>query len=266
MSMEIERIERPTAARFAADFASRARPVILTGVLDDWPARTTWSLAYIASKVGDSKVTVCVPPGGTPEGYYRIEPSIVHHYEQIAFSEFVRRTSGGTVPALSSVGVQLPDVAADIGSIDYPGYSPPEWLRISPKRTTTLLHYDSRQNLHALVTGRKRFVIFDRKDFSHLYPYPMFSSYPHMSRVYLPAPDLQQFPRFARATAYEITLVAGEMLFLPPGWWHEVDTLAPSISVSFWGQPYGVWTRSYLHARLPSQLRKWSQRLKKVRT
>jgi lysine-specific demethylase 8 len=265
MSMEIERIERPTAERFAADFASRERPVILTGVLDDWPARTTWSLAYIASKVGDSKVTVCVPPDGTPEGYYRIERSIVHHYEQIAFSEFVRRTSGGTVPALSSVGVRLPDVAAEIGSIDYPGYSPPEWLRISPKRTTTLLHYDSRQNLHALVTGRKRFVIFDQKDFSHLYPYSMFSSYPHMSRVYLPAPDLQQFPRFARATAYEITLVAGEILFLPPGWWHEVDTLAPSISVSFWGRQYGVWTRSYLHARLPSQLRKWTRRLKKAR-
>src|SRR5204863_5851182 len=46
-------------------------------------------------------------------------------------------------------------------------------------------------------------------------------------------PDWQAFPEFRHAEAWECTLRQGDTLFLPSNWFHEVETLELSISVSF---------------------------------
>jgi ribosomal protein L16 Arg81 hydroxylase len=35
-------------------------------------------------------------------------------------------------------------------------------------------------------------------------------------------------------------LEAGELLYLPPGWWHHVRSLGVTISVNTWWAPPGV--------------------------
>src|SRR5262249_44339531 len=44
-------------------------------------------------------------------------------------------------------------------------------------------------------------------------------------------PDDEAFPEFHRAMALECHLRQGDTLFIPSNWWHEVETLEPSISV-----------------------------------
>lgn len=45
--------------------------------------------------------------------------------------------------------------------------------------------------------------------------------------------DPAAFPRLARATRYEGRLEAGETLFIPPYWSHEVEALEPNVSIPF---------------------------------
>jgi hypothetical protein len=47
-------------------------------------------------------------------------------------------------------------------------------------------------------------------------------------------PDLQKFPLFARAKAVEVTLNAGEVLYLPKKWGHFVVNVETSLMVNFW--------------------------------
>jgi lysine-specific demethylase 8 len=47
-------------------------------------------------------------------------------------------------------------------------------------------------------------------------------------------PDLERFPLFAQAQGEELVLEAGEMLYLPPHYWHFVRSLSVSFSISFW--------------------------------
>jgi len=47
-------------------------------------------------------------------------------------------------------------------------------------------------------------------------------------------PDLDKFPRFGNVTAYTITLSPGDVLYLPPFWYHRVIAEDVSISVSMW--------------------------------
>jgi len=47
-------------------------------------------------------------------------------------------------------------------------------------------------------------------------------------------PDHELFPLFASAPYLECILQKGEVLYMPPRWWHYVRSLSLSFSVSFW--------------------------------
>merc|ERR1711879_368892 len=57
------------------------------------------------------------------------------------------------------------------------------------------------------------------------------------ARVRLNTPDYNAWPhvKSAHGKAVEVTLNAGDMLFLPLGWWHHVESLAQmNVSINFW--------------------------------
>lgn len=60
-------------------------------------------------------------------------------------------------------------------------------------------------------------------------------------QVDLDAPDAaQRFPGLAGAAFWDCLLRPGQMLYVPPGWWHYMRALTTSFSVSFWwGAPEG---------------------------
>lgn len=47
-------------------------------------------------------------------------------------------------------------------------------------------------------------------------------------------PDLAKYPFFADVVMLQAILEPGDMLYIPQGWWHDIRSLDPSISVSFW--------------------------------
>jgi hypothetical protein len=48
------------------------------------------------------------------------------------------------------------------------------------------------------------------------------------------APDHERFPLFANARLDLTRHEAGEMLFLPEGWFHHVRSLTNSVSINLW--------------------------------
>lgn len=57
---------------------------------------------------------------------------------------------------------------------------------------------------------------------------------PAVLKVDVEAPDLSKFADFAKATYVECILEPGDMLYIPPRYWHYVRSLEISLSVSFW--------------------------------
>lgn len=47
-------------------------------------------------------------------------------------------------------------------------------------------------------------------------------------------PDYNKFPEFRKAQGFMCHLKPGEILYIPPEWWHHVVSLSPSFSISFW--------------------------------
>ena len=99
-------------------------------------------------------------------------------------------------------------------------------------------HFDAFQNLVFVAHGTKRYRVFPPDQYANLYPGP-FDQGPFratVSMVHPRAPDLERYPRYARAlaTALDVELRAGDVLFLPAHWWHTVETPGFTIAANYW--------------------------------
>ncbi|XP_057707740.1 HSPB1-associated protein 1 homolog isoform X2 [Corythoichthys intestinalis] len=110
-------------------------------------------------------------------------------------------------------------------------------LWIGTEGANTPCHMDSYGfNLVLQVEGRKRWHLFPPEDTSKLYP----SRIPYeessvFSHVNVSRPDLARFPAFRHAAAHVVTLLPGQVLYVPRHWWHfveSVDTI--TVSVNTW--------------------------------
>ena len=97
----------------------------------------------------------------------------------------------------------------------------------------TPLHTDPHHNLLCQVVGSKYVRLYHPSHSHHLYPRGD-SLHSNASRVSLDRPDHGRFPLFTDAPFAECLLRPGQMLYIPPGWWHYVRSLSASMSVSFW--------------------------------
>ena len=66
-----------------------------------------------------------------------------------------------------------------------------------------------------------------------LYPFPR-GSLRNTSQVDTASVDHQRFPGFHKADYQEIVIDSGEVLYMPPKMWHEVESLSGSLSLSYW--------------------------------
>ena len=111
------------------------------------------------------------------------------------------------------------------------------WAAASSNSDTILqvtpLHHDPHHNLLAQAVGLKYVRLYPPAATPRLYPYQQGLT-TNASQVDLDAPDLVRHPDFAGLPHQECLLRPGEMLYIPPGWWHYVRSLAVSFSVSFW--------------------------------
>lgn len=117
-------------------------------------------------------------------------------------------------------------------------------------RTRIAAHQDLPDNLACVAAGRRRFTLFPPDQVGNLYIGPLehTPAGQPVSLVDFHRPDLQRFPRFARAmeAAQVVELDPGDALFVPSLWFHHVEALSPlSLLVNFW------WRRTPMHMDSP---------------
>jgi hypothetical protein len=105
---------------------------------------------------------------------------------------------------------------------------------IGPGGATTFTHYDIFYNFYVQLYGKKRFILFSPDHAPNLYLYPFLHPGAQQSQVDVDNIDYEAFPAFKNAKAIETILEPGDVLYLPPMWFHHVSALELSMSVSVW--------------------------------
>ncbi|KAM7274081.1 hypothetical protein ACFE04_028745 [Oxalis oulophora] len=211
-------------------------PVILTDCMDHWPARTKWNdLDYLSKVAGDRTVPVEV-------GKNYLCPE--WKQELITFSEFLKRvqsndSSPGSTTYLAQHPLfeQITELRKDISIPDYCFTGGGEIRSLNawfgPAGTVTPLHHDPHHNILAQVIGKKYVRLYPASVSEELYPYSE-TMLCNSSQVDLDNIDEAQFPKLQDLEFLDCILEEGEMLYIPPKWWHYVKSLSVSLSVSFW--------------------------------
>lgn len=129
-------------------------------------------------------------------------------------------------------------------------------------------HHDEDPNWAAQIYGHKRWILSPPSEAWKLYPYPNMHSFRSQSQVdfktrssidgrarasgSLPQLDDNDnlFPDFGNITAFEALLSPGEIMYIPPFWFHRVVTEDTSIAVNTWSHIPGGSPHSYME-RVP---------------
>jgi Cupin-like domain len=106
-------------------------------------------------------------------------------------------------------------------------------------RITTPTHVDEWNNIGCVVAGRRRFTLFPPEQIANLYigPLDFAPTGAPMSLVSLRNPDFERYPRFreALAAAHVAETAPGDAIFIPPLWWHHVESLESfNVLVNYW--------------------------------
>jgi histone arginine demethylase JMJD6 len=247
----IERRECPSHEEWVREFLVPRSPVVITGALKSWQATSKWSLEYFKDRHGSMPLSI--------EGQNHTLAGFLPAREgggSLTMGEFIDLVSSSSeenpAPYLRNVWIEkfLPELDADLQPA--PPYFYPNWLegpftqplysRVHAGRPELyiggrggkfpVLHYDSWHMYTFLcqIYGVKEYTMFSPDQTPFLYPSDYHTSSISVNEI--EDVDLETFPLFAKTNPIRFTLNPGEILFVPPGWWHMVKILTPSISIS----------------------------------
>lgn len=217
-------------ARFHRDHWRPARPLHLVDAARAMPAVTGWTIAGLAARFGDAQVEVNTGRvGKTRAALVERETTRLRLGDYLADLDrggddryIVSRCGLLGEPALAPLWDDLTPVPE---ILDPPSRPRGVSLWIGPAGTHTRAHFDPHGVLLVQVQGHKRvrlvapetLTIYDALD------------------GYFAARPLDDLPAEHVRT---VELAPGEALFVPPGMFHEVVALSPSITLSFLSFPW----------------------------
>ena len=221
--------------RFFAEFYAANRPVVLTGLVDHWPALERWSLDYLDSVVGGAEVELQAARGMSAS-YERDTDAhkrttalrkVTAAMRQVESSNDFYLTAyndSHNRQALAPLWDDLGPVSILQSSGGQDGFV---WL--GPKGTLTPFHHDLTNNLLVQVMGRKRCHLVPAWEVGRM------KNAQHCFSDRSPADWEADSDGLPPLLTCEIG--PGDALFLPIGWWHHVEALDHSISISFTNFP-----------------------------
>ena len=214
-------------------------------IVTRWPALERWTPERLAARFGDEPIEACVGRQDAVDP----DPTWKPLRQELGMRELMERItrpgrSNDTYVIAKNAALRRPGLRSLLDDI----VLPPEFfgdsltpdrmgLWIGPAGTHTPLHHDGDDSMFCQVLGRKRIRLAPPESL------PLLERsrgvYSHWDPGDALEPD-------APEAMLEVVLAAGEALFIPSGWWHQVDALDPSISVSVlewaWPNDYG-WYR-----------------------
>ena len=227
------------ARTFYGSYVSRSIPVVINNGLKKWPASSKWQRpGYLESKIGDAEVTVETSKGKEFLFYGKTFKSKEMPYRE--FSKLYNspeRKENLYIAQNDLMGDALKPLLSDVRRPSFTSFLKQDELLFGQGAggQVTPIHYDDAENVLSLFAGTKTFTLFDPSQSNYLYPVEKSRDGGLTSEVNITNPDHGAFPLFKKARSIKVTLRAGQMLYVPSYWWHEVESsMEPQIAVNFW--------------------------------
>ncbi len=225
-------LENPTQEEVMKEYILKNKPVLIRGVVCDWPAYKKWSGAEFLQKYGG--VSVLTNRQVKPDG-----PIESKEFTLSCYLQYIYETTDDTPYYLTdwSFSAVFPELVQDYNVPEYfknwlrripdeklIGNQIQRWIYIGAKNTGTIMHRDflHSSSWNAVITGAKRWVFYSDNETENVYN----------GDVDAFNPDLTTYPNFSKAKGYTCIQKPGDMIFTPSLWWHQVKNVEAGISIN----------------------------------
>jgi lysine-specific demethylase 8/hypoxia-inducible factor 1-alpha inhibitor (HIF hydroxylase) len=237
-SIERVSIHSVSPRLFYHEFQRQNKPVILTDAFND---NIPVDAEKLTSFVGEMEVSVRVygperfsTPKVEWKNYCEMRRMSVKEYCRLLRNGEAKRDSiylamvdMGATPFRQVVGPGIDLIAAKTGLRRQMPNDVNVW--VGPGGHVEPLHYDGQDGTLSQFRGTKRVSLFPPSVQEGLYPFEMshVGLRPNFSQVYIDKPDFEKHPllRTALSERKTVELAEGETLYMPVGWWHEIEAL-----------------------------------------
>ncbi|XP_013382636.1 uncharacterized protein LOC106153304 [Lingula anatina] len=218
----------PDPEVFYRDYVRKSVPLVVKGALKHWPAVQKWKNEdYLRERFGHSFFNV----------HWRNLSDENHPaYVDMPMTDFLDTYRKEKIYMDSTIS---PEMAEDL---TFPGFVACEGLLKMLKQvamffnagwSSTDIHLDVTETIFAQVVGGRHWILTTPRDGKYLYT-DDFEPHNGISPVNQEAVDLTKFPDVSKIVIYNTTLEAGDIIYVPEGWFHQVRTKggAPNIAVA----------------------------------
>jgi hypothetical protein len=229
----IPRVRGPSSQHFLDSYYAPGRPVVIERAIDHWPALKRWTPDYLRRKVGEARIEYQGGRDAKPD----FEIDGYSHKQVMPFGDYLDRIAGGSgndayITANNSAAnrAALAPLERDLGFIDNYLTREHGMMWIGPAGTFTPLHFDLTNNLIAQIVGRKRVILLPPSESARLH---------HGRHVFSAVRDLEDeaqlalYPSAREARRFIVDLGAGDLLYSPIGWWHQVRAFDFSVTLTY---------------------------------
>lgn len=243
-------------SRLPAELVDSAQPRVLRGLCRDWPlvraARESDGAFAKLLAAHDNHASVdtllLAPEQRGRIGYNADISGFNYQHFKVTVTEALQRLA---LYSRQPPNVPVPAVAMQSAPVQdcLPGLLPTLRLPFLPadalprlwfgNRVTTPTHFDTSHNIAVVACGRRRFTLFAPEQAENLYIGPPDFAPTQMPICFAHPDDVDdpRFPRLREALRHARTAVLepGDALYMPPLWWHHVQSLdALNALVNFW--------------------------------
>ncbi len=216
----VDRVGDISTVEFSEKYFDQHVPVVLKDFAKDWPAAKKWGFDYFKNTYGNNIVKTYDSRFVDPGNSYMSASKL---YKFSDFLDIILNDDPSLKMFLYNIKKECPDLIKDVikpGLVK--GFSENFYFMFfAAKGHETHLHIDIDMShvFHTTFNGKKRFILIAEEESRNLYRHP----YTVRSYVDVDNPDFNKYPRLKDITkGWEVTINAGETLFIPAGVWHSV--------------------------------------------
>ncbi|KDR32011.1 cupin-like domain-containing protein [Caballeronia zhejiangensis] len=223
-SVQLPSIDNETLrhGQFWSDNVCAQKPVVIRGAVRNWPALRKWNAPGYLEALTDSEVGISDAFNASPTGlWYANLPKLKLN------QAITRLRDAGPDETHAIRALPIPsEWKPDLGHYEFlerehdrpPRAYAQDRLFIYRNASTEWHYHTTDETLTTQIIGTKRISMFRLSSENwQAYAVPIKSNLHHMND------GARFFPADGALTKFETTLAPGDVLYIPPFWWHGVD-------------------------------------------
>ncbi|XP_062510635.1 bifunctional peptidase and arginyl-hydroxylase JMJD5-like isoform X2 [Corticium candelabrum] len=220
----------PDPETFHMSYTRRSRPLLVKGAAKESPAFSLWTDDYFLTREESDHVTVTVEYGKKENRSQLGSTYTMKSFIEAYKSRDIYLVTG--VPRYIMPDILLPS-ALLCGGFQNQLIDGVMWF--SSGGTKSVLHNDDVDNINCLFSGVKELFFVE---------YPKYKEQVNLdhtsgsySSVDVDSVDLSKYPGFKDVEFYFARMEAGDCLYIPYKWYHQVRSYDRNIAVNVWWNP-----------------------------